>query len=83
MGARSQTRNRMDDDSSAGKAVPVKYVIRSKYDQRSLLAKPAKVGDKVRWVDPSELVEPWVFETMSGAERACDMCTDCGEVVPL
>jgi hypothetical protein len=57
------------------------YVIRSKFDQRSLLAKPAKIGESVRWVDPSECVEPWTFATRSGAEKACGMTTDCGEVV--
>lgn len=58
----------------------MRYVIRSKFDQRSLLAKPAKPGETVRWIDPSELVEPWTFETISGAEKACRMVTDCGEV---
>jgi len=58
-----------------------KFIIRSKFDQRSLLALPAKPGESVRWVDPSERVEPWTFTTRIGAERACGMIADCGEVV--
>jgi hypothetical protein len=59
------------------------YMIRSKHDQRSVLALPAQPGATVRWVDPIEQVEPWTFVTREGAQRACNMCTDCGEVVPV
>jgi hypothetical protein len=58
------------------------YMIRSKHDQRSLLALPAQPGSAVRWVDPVEGIEPWTFPTRAGAQRACNMVTDCGEVIP-
>lgn len=60
----------------------IKYVIRSKFDQRSVLAKPAKPGETVRWVDPAEKIEPWTFDTEESAERARNMVADFGEVVP-
>jgi hypothetical protein len=58
------------------------YMIRSKHDGRSLLALPTQPGGAVRWVDPVEGIAPWTFVTREGAQRACNMCTDCGEVVP-
>jgi hypothetical protein len=57
------------------------YLIRSKHDNRSLLALPAVPGGRVRWVDPIEGIAPWTFPTRAGAERARDMNADCGEVV--
>lgn len=61
----------------------MQFMIRSKYDQRSLLALPAVPGGAVRWVDPIEGIAPWTFPTWEGAEQARNMCADCGEVVPL
>lgn len=58
------------------------YMIRSRYDSRSILALPAYPGGAVRWVDPIEGIAPWTFATQEGAERARDTCADCGEVVP-
>lgn len=58
------------------------YMIRSRLDQRSLLALPASPGGAVRWVDPIEGIAPWTFATEHGATQARDMCADCGEVIP-
>lgn len=59
------------------------YVIRSKHDNRSLLARPAKPGECVMWVDPVEGREPWTFQTQRGAGMAQAMLADCGEVIRL
>jgi len=59
------------------------YVIRSKFDQRSLLALPKQPGAAVRWIDPIEGVAPWTFATRAGAERARDMNAHEAEVVTM
>ena len=59
------------------------YVIRSKHDNRSLLALPAAPGGAVRWIDPMEGIAPWVLSTAQAAIKARNMLADYAEVVPM